>query len=364
MSQLHIENVAINGIIQNVKKNNRYSATIEYIKKNENVSNSDILAYLGGDIDRKTLQRDLNDLQNQKFITKTGSGRGVVYTITNANKIQLPINTEEYFDAPYIERDVQENFNFEIFDILDTDIFTDSEKVHLDKLQVEFTENFTKYDSQTLINKEFERIMIEFSWKSSAIEGNTYTLLGTEALIKENVKEKNTTDSEAQMILNHKDAFNEAMQNKNRFVKLQFTDIEYIHTVLTKNLNISKNVRNLSVGITGTKYKPLGNAQQIREVLQQMTDLINTKESLFEKSFLSLILISYIQAFEDGNKRTARMFSNAILLAHDSVPLSYRIVDITEYKKASLLFYEVNNISYFKRIFIEQFEDAVKNYFN
>jgi len=77
-----------------------------------------------------------------------------------------------------------------------------------------------------------------------------------------------------------------------------------------------------------------------------------------------LILISYIQAFEDGNKRTARMVSNAILLAHNSIPLSYRIVDVKEYKKASLLFYEINNISYFKKIFIDQFEDAVHNYFN
>ncbi len=95
-----------------------------------------------------------------------------------------------------------------------------------------------------------------------------------------------------------------------------------------------------------------------------MVDLINKKDSFFEKVFLSLVLISYIQAFDDGNKRTARMVSNAILLAHNSIPLSYRIVDVKEYKKASLLFYEINSISYFKQIFIEQFEDAVKNYFN
>ena len=95
-----------------------------------------------------------------------------------------------------------------------------------------------------------------------------------------------------------------------------------------------------------------------------MVELINKKESFFEKVFLSLILISYIQVFEDGNKRTARMISNAILSAYNSIPLSYRIVDVKEYKKASLLFYEINNISYFKKIFIEQFEDAVSNYFN
>ncbi len=347
-----------------MKREKRHSLIIEYIKNNAGVATSNILDFLNKEIGRKTLQRDLNQLQKSGFISKKGAGRGVEYIITDKNKVLLPIDTNEYFTTSYTEREVQEGFNFEIFDILSGEIFTYSEKEHLNKLQAEFTENFSKYNSQTLINKEFERIMIEFSHKSSKIEGNTYTLLGTEALIKENVKEKNTTDSEAQMILNHKDAFNEAIQNKHRFVELQFADIEYIHTVLTKELNISRNVRNLPVGITGTKYKPLDNAQQIREVSQQMVSLINMEKSLFEKSFLSLILISYIQAFEDGNKRTARMFSNAILLAHNSIPLSYRIVDIAEYKKASLLFYEVNNISYFKRIFIEQFEDAVKNYFN
>ena len=93
------------------------------------------------------------------------------------------------------------------------------------------------------------------------------------------------------------------------------------------------------------------------------TDNYLDKHRFFEKSFLLLVLISYIQAFEDGNKRTARMLSNAVLLAHNSIPLSYRIIEVKEYKKASLLFYETNNISYLKKIFIDQFEDSVGNYF-
>lgn len=95
-----------------------------------------------------------------------------------------------------------------------------------------------------------------------------------------------------------------------------------------------------------------------------MINLVNHKQSFFEQAFLILILISYIQAFEDGNKRTARMLTNAILLSHHSIPLSYRGVDVIEYKKATVLFYEQNNITYFKKIFIDQFENAVNNYFN
>jgi Fic family protein len=94
-----------------------------------------------------------------------------------------------------------------------------------------------------------------------------------------------------------------------------------------------------------------------------MCELINLKGSVFEKSLLALVLLSYIQAFVDGNKRTARIVSNAILIAHGYCPISFRTVDSIEYKKAMLIFYEQNNISAFKEIFIDQFEFAVNTYF-
>lgn len=345
------------------KKEERQQKILSFIKKSQKTSTSDILSFLNDEIERKTLQRDLRELIERKFISQSGRGRSIVYFINEQNKIFEKIDLKKYFEVSYLKREVRESFNFEIFDILKDDIFTVEEKERLRKMQEEFIKNFSKYDSQTLINKEFERIMIEFSWKSSAIEGNTYSLLGTEALIKDNVIGKGKTKEETQMILNHKDAFNEAIQNKEKFRKLHCSDIEYVHSVLTKKLGISKNIRNAPVGITGTKYKPLDNEHQIKEAMQEMVNLINKKEFIFEKAFLILILIAYIQIFEDGNKRTSRMISNAILLAYNSVPLSYRVVDVEEYKKAVILFYEINNISYFKQIFIEQFEDAVNNYF-
>jgi Fic family protein len=345
------------------KKQARQNKIVSLMKEQAEVSVSDILSFLSVDIDRKTLQRDLKELEEKFFIFKKGTGKSTTYFLSEAYKILEEVNIKEYFDVPYLAREVRESFNFEIFATLENNIFTAEEQQKLEDLQKEFVKNFSKYDSQTLINKEFERIMIEFSWKSSVIEGNTYSLLGTEALIKNNVVGYGKTKEETQMILNHKDAFNEAIQNKERFRKLHCSDIEYIHSVLTKKLGITKNIRNGAVGITGTKYKPLDNSHQIKEAMQEMVDLINKKESIFEKAFLVSVLIAYIQIFEDGNKRTSRLISNAILLAHNSIPLSYRIVDVEEYKKAVILFYEINNISYFKRIFIDQFKDAVNNYF-
>ncbi|MBU3918848.1 Fic family protein [Patescibacteria group bacterium] len=343
--------------------NKRQQQIIEFAKKNQSFRNKDLVVFFNYEYSRETITRDLFFLCEQNILNKSGAGAFVIYILSEAYEILKEVDVEKYFSIPYIKREIKESFNFKIFKILEGDIFTKEEKEKLENLQRDFIKNFSKYDSQTLINKEFERIMIEFSWKSSAIEGNTYSLLGTEALIKNNVVGKGKTKEETQMILNHKDAFNESIQNKERFRKLNCSDIEYIHSVLIKKLGISKNIRNGAVGITGTKYKPLDNSHQIKDVMQEMVALINKKEFIFEKVFLVLILISYIQIFEDGNKRASRMISNAILLAHNSIPLSYRIVDVEEYKKAVLLFYEINNISYFKQIFIEQLEDAVNNYF-
>ncbi len=94
-----------------------------------------------------------------------------------------------------------------------------------------------------------------------------------------------------------------------------------------------------------------------------MCDLVNAKENVFEKCLLTLLLLSYIQPFEDGNKRTARIVSNAILINYKYCPLSFRTVNATDYKKAMLLFYEQNNVSAFKELFINQCEFAVRNYF-
>ena len=347
--------------------NKRQELILEFAKQKKEFQTKDIVDFFEWkfQVERMTVIRDLNFLVKNNLLNQKWKWRAVKYFLSDENKFFEEIDLEKYFNTNFEDRKINKTFNFEIFNILkDVDIFSKKEHTYLEKLQKEFRENIWKYDSQTLINKEYERIMIEFSWKSSSIEWNTYSLLATEALLKENIADNTKTKEETQMILNHKDAFNETLLHLNIFQELQLSDIEYIHQTLTKKLWITSNIRKNIVGITWTQYKPLDNEFQIKEALQNMVELINCKDNLFEKAFLILLLISYIQGFEDGNKRTARMLSNAILLSNNSIPLSYRWVDVIEYKKATILFYERNNISYFKKIFIEQFEDSIKNYFN
>lgn len=165
------------------------------------------------------------------------------------------------------------------------------------------------------------------------------------------------------MLLNHKEALDFIINQPDYINPLKVSSIEDIHSILVKDLDITRNIRSRRVGISGTNYKPLENEFQIKEALESMCNLINSRNNVFEKALLTLVLISYIQPFSDGNKRTARIISNAILINNHYCPISFRTIDSLDYKKAMLIFYEQTNINPFKNVFIGQFEFAVNTYF-
>jgi Fic family protein len=339
-------------------------SVIEYIKKHPLQSSKEIYVNLGLKIGYATIKRILNQLLSEKLISTKGKGKATKYVISPAYELLHSVSVESYFEKEQDERPVKDSFNQSLINevLRNANLFTEAEKAQLKVLQNKFKENIAGL-SETVYNKEMERLAIDLSWKSSQIEGNTYTLLETERLLLEKETAAGKPKDDAIMLLNHKEALNFIIAHPDYVVPLTVRAIEDIHSLLIKDLGIDRNIRQRRVGISGTNYKPLDNEHQIREALINMCELINAKEDIFEKSFLALVLLSYIQAFVDGNKRTARIVSNAILIAHGYCPISFRTVDSIEYKKAMLIFYEQNNISAFKEIFIDQYEFAVNTYF-
>ena len=297
-------------------------------------------------------------------IVAEGKARATRYRLSPQAQLLMPLNLDTYFALEVDERQVQSSYNFELINglLAETRLFSDKEQSHLDALQDEFRQHVSELTDNEY-RKEMERLGIDLSWKSSQIEGNTYTLLETERLLRESKTAEGKTREEAVMLLNHKDALSFVLDNPDYLKELTVSHIEDIHQLLTKDLSIDKGLRRHRVGITGTNYHPLDNEFQIREAMREACELINSKSNIFEKALLTLVLLSYIQPFSDGNKRTARITSNAILIANDYCPLSFRSVDSIDYKKAMLIFYEQNNLYAFKQIFMEQFEFAVKEYF-
>ena len=297
-------------------------------------------------------------------IVAEGKARATRYRLSPQAQLLMPLNLDTYFALEVDERQVHSSYNFELINglLAETRLFSDKELAHLDALQDEFRQHVNELTDNEY-RKEMERLGIDLSWKSSQIEGNTYTLLETERLLRESKTAEGKTKEEAVMLLNHKDALSFILDNPDYLQELTVNHIEDIHQLLTKDLSIDKGLRRHRVGITGTNYHPLDNEFQIREAMRDACKLINSKYNIFEKALLTLLLLSYIQPFLDGNKRTARITSNAILIANDYCPLSFRSIDSIDYKKAMLIFYEQNNLYAFKQIFIEQFEFAVKEYF-
>lgn len=121
--------------------------------------------------------------------------------------------------------------------------------------------------SELAYRKEMERLGIDLSWKSSQIEGNTYSLLETERLLKDKQTAAGKTKEEATMLLNHKDALDFVLDMPDYLKELSMHKIEDIHSILTKELGIDRNIRHRRVGITGTNYRPLDNEFQIREAV-------------------------------------------------------------------------------------------------
>ena len=337
---------------------------LQYLHYHPLSKRADIGNALTSEMGERTLKRIIANCVEKGNIEVVGKGPATRYRLTPQAHLTMPLNLDTYFNKDIDERTVQKSFNFDLIRgiLPNVSLFTDEEIAILHDAHSEFRRHLTDM-TDLEYRKEMERLGIDLSWKSSQIEGNTYSLLETERLLKEKQTAGGKTKEEAIMLLNHKDALDFILDEPDYLKEISLSRIEEIHALLTKELGVEGNIRHRRVGITGTNYQPLDNEFQIREALEDSCMLINSKNDVFEKALLALVLLSYIQAFTDGNKRTARIISNGILIAYGSCPISFRSVDSVDYKKAMLMFYEQNNITAFKQIFIDQFLFAVKTYF-
>lgn len=320
-----------------------------------------MLAQEGQEISLVTIKRELSRMTSAGLLTASGRGRSRAYAISVAGRIFSDVDASRYFDTEPDRRVGLAHYNFDLFPSFPSDIFTPAELVTLDAATAAYRVRTTDVP-KAVQKKELERLIVELSWKSSRIEGNTYTLLDTEKLILEHKEALGHDKKEARMILNHKDAFTFVREHKKEFRTLTRAHLEEVHRMVVKDLGVGTGLRKKPVGVTGSKYRPLDTQFQIREAVEALASAVTRVKSPYAKALLAVLGISYIQPFDDGNKRTGRIMANAILLAHHCAPLSYRSVVEREYQNATLVFYELNSLSAFKVIFIEQYVFAANNY--
>lgn len=346
------------------KLSQRENKAIEIVRNLGKSKSSDIhknLALVGEDISLVTTKRLLSKMESEKILISNGVGRSTAYFLSDYGKLISDVDATVYCKTEPDKRNGAKEYNFGLFENMNFYPFLD-EEVKVLKEATDYYKEKIKNVSETIHKKELERFIIELSWKSSKIEGNTYTLLDTENLILHGTEAHGHKKEEALMIINHKKAFDFIYQNKEEFKELNIKNLENIHTLLVKDLNIKNNIRSKPVGVLGSIYKPLDNQYQIKEAIENLSKAVSEMKDGYAKAFLSLLGISYTQPFEDGNKRTGRLMANAILLAYRLSPLSYRSVDENNYGEAMLVFYELNSLMPFKKIFITQYDFSARNY--
>ncbi|MEK7669125.1 MAG: Fic family protein [Patescibacteria group bacterium] len=346
-----------------IKLNQRENKVIEIVRNLGKSKSSDIHKnlLLVEEVSLVTVKRLLSKMESEKILVSGGIGRSTAYSLNDFGKLISSVDASVYCQTEPDKRNGAKEYNYNLFENINFYPFLDEELKILTKATNYYKEKI-KNVSETIHKKELERFIIELSWKSSKIEGNTYTLLDTENLISHGIELPGHKKEEALMILNHKKAFDFIYKNRAEFKELNIKNLESIHSILIEDLNIKNNIRSKPVGVLGSIYKPLDNQYQIREAVENLAKAVSKMSDGYAKALVSILGISYIQPFEDGNKRTGRLFANAMLLAYGLPPLSYRSVDEKDYREAVLVFYELNSLIAFKKIFITQYDFSARNY--
>ena len=211
-----------------------------------------------------------------------------------------------------------------------------------------------------------KRLLIDLSWASSKLEGNTYSLLETERLLELNEAAQGKADSETQMILNHRNAIEFLVQSNDDDIGVNGYTIRNVHALLADNLlhdrAVAGRVRTSAVGIGGSVYLPLNGGAVLEEAFDQLVATAAAIVEPFEQAFFLMVHLPYLQPFEDVNKRVSRVVANIPFIRHNLCPLSFIDVPDRSYIDGLLAIYELNRIELLRDVFLWAYERSTHRY--
>lgn len=337
---------------------------------------------------RRTVQRRIALLTEQKRLTVEGRGRASRYRITrhdvelrpeagsvsfNSNAPQVEIYIPVSLEGASIKQAVGEpiqNRNPVGYNRAFLDAYRPNETFYLSaETRQRLRDMGQSPDGErpagTYARKIFGRLLIDLSWNSSRLEGNTYSLLETERLLELGESAEGKDAREAQMIMNHKAAI-ELLVDQASEVGFNRYTILNLHALLSDNLladpRACGRLRAIPVGIDGSTFHPLEVPQLIEECFQQILDTATAIADPFEQAFFVMVQLPYLQPFEDVNKRVSRLASNIPLIRQNLSPLSFVDVPQQAYIDALLGVYELNRIELLRDVFVWAYERSCARY--
>ncbi|MDX1901158.1 MAG: Fic family protein [Gammaproteobacteria bacterium] len=356
------------------------TALIEVVKRfADGATLNEIMATLPQAMPHRTLQYRLSKLVQSGRLVRLGRGRASRYGVPSMAELHSPAQLPAEGIIPLgasglaIQQQIQQplqarqpaGYNRAFLDAYrpnETAYLPAHVKQHLAKIGHVLGED---RPAGTWARQIFNRLLIDLSWNSSRLEGNTYSLLETERLLEFGETASGKSVQEAIMILNHKAAIEFLVESANEVAFNRYTILN-LHGLLSAGLMLdvsaSGRLRQIAVGIHGTVYRPLSVPQLLEECFQQILDTANVIRDPFEQAFFALVHLPYLQPFEDVNKRVSRLAANLPLIRDNLCPLSFIDVPERAYVDGLLGIYELNKIELLRDVFVWAYERSCQRF--
>ncbi|HEV3269266.1 MAG TPA: Fic family protein [Candidatus Rhabdochlamydia sp.] len=315
----------------------------------------ELLEKLGSNYTERSVRRWLAEMIKEGLIEKLGNKRGTKY------KVIQHISHEDIPDSCFSQKSkkILEQIQLPIYERVPItymddwfDAYQPNNSFYIPlKLRLQLHKagkrSTLSVPAGTYAHQIFNRLLIDLSYNSSRLEGNTYSLLDTKKLILEGISPEGKLDEEKTMILNHKEAIRYLVDTAPR-LEIDKATICTLHFLLSDGLleasRHAGKVRDHGVRIGGSVYIPFEDPKQLEIRLDRIIKKAALIKDPYEQSLFLLIHISYLQAFADVNKRTARLSANIPLIKNNLVPLSFSDVERNDYTSAMIAVYELQNI--------------------
>jgi len=335
----------------------------------QGASLEEILVGMGPSTSRRTLQRHLSSFIKEGKIVVEGNARARRYKLSPLSPTKFSFFSQ---DGEWIYAKVSQPIQARIpvgyhREFLDN--YHPNKSYYLPETlrQKLFTLGQCDgiYPAGTFARQIFNRLLIDLTWNSSRLEGNTYSLLETERLLELGKVAEGKDLKETQMILNHKAAIEFLINSAEEIAITRYTILN-IHTLLSDNLMADSaacgRLRKIAVGISKSVYLPIAVPQVIEECFTLLIDKAQKIKDPFEQAFFLMIQLPYLQPFEDVNKRTSRLAANIPLIKNNLCPLSF--IDVPEewYISALLGVYELNRYELMRDLFVWAYERSCALY--
>lgn len=332
----------------------------------------ELLRLFQGEVSRRTLQRRLSALvQSGRLITE-GGGPSTVYLLPtrgDLNEKYIPLSPSGAEVRGLVRRPQTErtpvSYNREFLDQ-----YRPNESRYLTADTIAYLARIgatadLERPAGTYARHILNRLLVDLSWASSRLEGNTYSLLDTERLIQFGEAAEGKDAIETQMILNHKAAI-EFIVDQGDELAFDRQTVLNLHALLSDNLlpdpTAGGRLRRIAVGIHDSVYHPLELPPLIEEYFQQVVDTGAAIHNPFEQAFFAMVHLPYLQPFEDVNKRVSRLAANIPFIRENLSPLSFMDVPERAYVEGLLGVYELNRVELLRDVFVWAYERSAKRY--